>query len=136
MPTYRYQCKNCLIIYRRTCSIAEYSAHSEAICVNPKCINFHLPVNRLYDVPVVTPIMHSHLNSATGTVVSSATKHADDLKRASDAATARTGMEHRFVPHDNRDPDVARALGVTDEGLDVTRRRRRDAGLDPGPTIL
>lgn len=72
-----------------------------------------------------------HFNQSTGNYVSNERDFADQLKRKSEEATLRTGMEHNYVPVDVTD---AKALGVTDDGLEVTKRVRRNLGLDPAPT--
>lgn len=41
-----------------------------------------------------------HFSPAVGKVVSSEKEFRDDLKKASEQATARTGIEHNFVPMD------------------------------------
>lgn len=43
-------------------------------------------------------------NRAVGAYVSSAADFRSKLSKASDEASANTGMEHRFVPIDLRDP--------------------------------
>lgn len=75
--------------------------------------------------------MAPHFNQSTGTYVSSQREFNDGLKRASEAATLRTGMDHNFQPVDVTD---MKSLGVTDEGLEETRRRRRAEGLDKPST--
>lgn len=64
--------------------------------------------------------MPEHFAHSVGKVVRGRKHFREELQRASDAATARTGVPHRFEPVDLRDRE---ALGVTDEGLDATARR-------------
>lgn len=72
--------------------------------------------------------MPEHYNNATGTYVNNERNFKDDLKRKSEEATIRTGMEHNFVPVDLREKE---ALGVTDEGLHEQTRRLHDTGEVP-----
>lgn len=76
------------------------------------------------------PGMPEHFNRSVGAVVSSHRQFERELRRASDEATERTGIEHRYVPVD---PTDRRALGVTDAGLDATNRHRVAEGLKPVP---
>jgi hypothetical protein len=75
--------------------------------------------------------MAAHFNQSTGTYVSNEREFADGLKLASEEASARTGMDHNFIPVDVTD---MKALGVTDEGLEHTKKVRRDTGLDAPST--
>lgn len=71
--------------------------------------------------------MIEHLNVTTGMPVSSEKQFKEQLKIKSDEATQRTGMDHKFVPCDVTD---MKALGVTGDGIDESRRTRRAQGLD------
>jgi len=68
--------------------------------------------------------MPEHFNVAVGRPVSSSKQFADELKRKSEEASLRTGMDHNFVPVDVTD---MKAVGATDEGLDHTRKVHHDA---------
>lgn len=70
--------------------------------------------------------MQEHFNTSTGTYVSTRRDFEDDLKRKSEEASHRTGMDHNFVPVDMND---MKALGVTDEGLEETHRKHHDNAL-------
>jgi predicted PP-loop superfamily ATPase len=78
----------------------------------------------------IAPVMHAHMNSTTGTVVSSGRQFRDELRRKSDEMTERTGMPHNYVEVDRND---TKSLRVTDEGLDTTYDRKRAAGLVHAP---
>lgn len=71
--------------------------------------------------------MQPHFNASVGKPISSAAQFRSELSRASDEQSERTGMDHHYVPVDLAD---RKALGVTDEGLDNTARRRRESGMD------
>jgi putative FmdB family regulatory protein len=66
-----------------------------------------------------------HYNLAVGGHVRSRQHFRDELRAASDRASARTGIEHNMVPVDLRDKAE---LGVTDEGMDATRRHQVATG--------
>lgn len=75
----------------------------------------------------VMPGMQPHWNAAVGRPISSDAQFRSELSRKSDELSERTGADHKFVPVDMNDK---KALGVTDEGLDTTARRRRESGMD------
>jgi len=77
--------------------------------------------------------MPEHFNASVGKYVSNENQFRDELKRASEEATLRTGMEHRFVPIDPREKA---SLGVSDEGMENTFRRQREAGQTESKLIL
>lgn len=64
--------------------------------------------------------MPPHFNPGMGKYVSSKRALEDDLKRQSEEATARTGVEHSFASADLRDRDI---FPVTEEGLQSTYDR-------------
>lgn len=74
------------------------------------------------------PAMQEHFNPAAGTHVRTMRQLEDELKRKSEEATLRTGIEHRFVPH-----LPSEAPGVTGEGIDESNRSRSRQGL---PTLV
>jgi hypothetical protein len=67
--------------------------------------------------------MREHFNVSTGQFVNNEQQFADQLKIKSEEASLRTGMDHNFVPVDVTD---MKALGVTEEGLEHTRRIHHD----------
>lgn len=71
-------------------------------------------------------VMQAAYNPAVGKEISSNRKFDDDMKRASEARSLETGMEHRF---ERVDPSDKKALGVTDEGIDQSNRVRAKQGL-------
>lgn len=104
------------------------------------------------------PIMHSHFNPAVSEVVSGEKGLDEAFKRKSEAVTLErhernlaakaemeaaaeslgmgdphiaepTMVEHRFKRVDLRDKDQ---VGITDEGLDATHKRKRDSGESAG----
>lgn len=75
--------------------------------------------------------MPEHFNTSTGAYVSNERDFRDGLKRKSEEMSIRTGMTHNYQPVDVTD---MKALGVTDDGLEETKRRRRAENLDPPST--
>lgn len=71
----------------------------------------------------------------TGQYAASRSNFRDQLKQHSERMSVRTGITHDFVEVDRRDTQT---LGVTDEGLESTRRHRRSVGLPdlPDPSSL
>jgi hypothetical protein len=63
-----------------------------------------------------------HFNNSVGEFVTNKRQFYDGLKRQSEASSIRTGIEHDFQPVDPTDMRDASAHGVTEEGLDSTRR--------------
>lgn len=77
-------------------------------------------------------VMHEHFNQSTGTVVSSMRQFNDTLKRQSDEQTAKTGIEHRFVPCDMKDLHSG-----SDKGMKETHDFKVRAGLkEPTPKLM
>ena len=70
--------------------------------------------------PAIKPSLQPHFNAATNTYVTSDRQLRDVMKAQSAEISARTGVAHDFTPIDRRETS---ALGVTEEGLDETRRR-------------
>lgn len=65
-----------------------------------------------------------HYNHSVGKYVNNYQEFKDELSRASESASERLGIEHNFQPIDGTDKS---AIGVTDEGMDETRRRHSNA---------
>ena len=76
------------------------------------------------------PVMQEHFNSTVQRPISSMRQFEQELRRASDEASERTGIDHRFAPVD---PTDRKALGVTSDGLEATNRTRQANGLRPVP---
>lgn len=83
-----------------------------------------------------SPVLHTHFNPTVGKEVSSMRGFKDDLKRASDAATAATGIPHNFQPLSPSELKDAAALGVTDEGLKETHDHKVAMGEIPATPKL
>lgn len=68
-----------------------------------------------------------HFNQSVGHFVNNERQLRDELKRQSDVESATTGIDHNYEYLSPADMAEASARGVTDEGLDETRRRKHDA---------
>jgi hypothetical protein len=66
--------------------------------------------------------MPEHFNHSVGEWVSNRRQFYDALKRRSDQSSARTGMDVDLQPLSPSDMAEAASHGVTEEGLDDTRR--------------
>lgn len=114
---YHYRCRGCgaeALVEHRADTLGE-------------CAGCEGELRRVWSVNVA-PVMHEHWNTTVQKPISSMRQFETELRRASDEATARTGIEHRFAPVD---PTDRKALGVTSEGMDTTNRARVAAGLKP-----
>lgn len=69
--------------------------------------------------------MQEHFNHSLGRPVSGERDYKEGLKRASEAASIRTGLDTNYQPVDMTD---TKSLGVTEEGLDATNKRLHDSG--------
>lgn len=118
---YSYKCRSCGHTHDTTTHATGYMGP----CPRPACDG---DMYRDYSsVQLARPAMQEHLNTTTGTVVRTMSQFEDDLKRKSEEATLRTGIEHKFVPH-----MPSEAPGVTGEGIDESNRTRTKLGL---PTL-
>lgn len=122
---YSYVCEPCGL----EVILAEFQrigASPSAVC--PLCSG---RIVRMVSSPAIVAGFQDGFNPTVGQYISSKHQLQSELDRVSDDMSARTGANHHYVPVDLRDPA---ALGVTDEGLDATRRHRRDSGTDAPPT--
>lgn len=94
-----------------------------SLCSNPNCLGEMLRCVRNLNYKHA---MQAHYNTAVG-YVNNSRELDDKLKEHSERQSNYTGTEHNYERVDLREKD---ALGVTDEGLDSTMKRRRDTGLD------
>lgn len=110
---YAYKCGDC-----RTTVDSTYRGDALGPC--PNCTTGVL--KRRWSVNTAA-VMQEHFNNTTGTVVSSMSGFRDDLKRAGDEYSQRTGMDCDFQPRDWDD------LGATGEGMDGVNSERSKLGL-------
>lgn len=120
---YRYQCPECGSVQDDT----QFAPLGE---FGPDCLDCHaegLILTRMQRVASFSykRSMPEHYNHTTNTVVKSENHYKSELSRLSDIQSERTGQYHNYQPVD---PTDKAGLGVTDEGMDATRKRKRDAG--------
>ena len=121
MAIQQFKCRTCDI---RVSTQQPVGVEPSAPRTCPKCGGQDW--GRVYDVQVVRP-MHEHMNHTTGTLVSDMRGFRDALKRKSEEATLRTGVEHNYEPVDPADmKKVVEDSGAV--GLDSTNRARHAAG--------
>lgn len=127
MPVYDYRCALCGTLAQQRRSIHDNGPL-------PQCPTCRAPMTRDYSLGfgVITP-MQPHFNLSVGHYVTNKRQFTDSLKAASDEASERLGHEHRFV---EIDPTDTSSLGVTEDGMDETYRRRRNSGQDEGRVWL
>lgn len=118
MPIYEFRCRRCGHTDHRT-------RPSDTIGPCPMCEQGEL--RRVFSFQVA-PVMPTHLNKTTGTIVGSSRQFAHDLRVAGQKLTEKDGIPRDYQPVDLSD---AKALGVTGEGLDSTNRHRVANGLPP-----
>lgn len=109
---YEYRCQVCGAVFRSN------ERASKSFC---QCGGV---AQRLWGFQM-TPVMHHHHNSVTGSVISDRNQFKSELKRKSDEATERTGIPHNYVPADMSD---TKSLRVTDDGLRETYDRQIRTG--------
>lgn len=95
MTLYEYRCTHCSTAY----SDFERANRIERYC--NKCEGT-TTWQRVWAVSIHRP-MQEHFNHSVGKPISDPRQHADELKRASEAATLATGIEHNYVPIDYAD---------------------------------
>ena len=101
MPTHDYRCPaghTARDVYQRLADPVQ--ATRTMRCPDPDCNLFAVKVIAM---PGVKRSFAEHMNTATGKYTQTAAEHRENLKRASEKATLRTGIEHNYVPMDHAD---------------------------------
>lgn len=125
MPIFEYKCPEC---QNRVISTVR-GDRLDADC--PHC-DQPRTFRRVFSVSVRRP-MQAHFNNTVGKVISDEKQFERELQRKGEEYTAETGIETNYRPIDYRDKE---ALGVTEEGLDATRKRMRDSGELPSGNLI
>ena len=123
MPMYEYKCSICRISFTST-------ARNEAIPC-PMCSR---DARRRFSFSVL-PSFQDGYTPTTGGYVANERDLRDQLKRKSEEATLRNGIEHRYVPVDLRDKA---ACGVSDEVYEARNEniiKQAEAARKPPPDI-
>lgn len=110
MPQYQFRCDSCRVLY--TVEDRNNVPPCPTCGLNPKRVWSFTNSNS----------MPEHFNHSLGEYVSNRRQFYDGLKRASEEASVRTGIEHNFQPLDPSDLADPSAHGVTDEGMEETHR--------------
>lgn len=116
MKVYEYKCLNCET--RRTSDV-----RGDKVFLNCDQCGYGVVHQRVWSV-AVKPMMHAHLNSTTGTVVSDFNQFKTELRIKGEIAEERTGIPHKYEPLEYGDHA---AFGATGEGIyesNVERSRR------------
>jgi hypothetical protein len=114
MPEYQYRCKGCSRLFA--------SGDRSDVTRCPYC---QTGATRVFAFYTGTG-MKEHWNTAVGRYVSNRHDMDEALKRQSDEASVRTGIDHQYEyisPAEMADPS---AHGVSEDGLEETRRRHHD----------
>ena len=113
MPLYDYVCTQCAqITADQYFPIKEPSTHIQC----PQCGGL---ARKILAFPAIKRSMGEHYNASLGRHVSNEKDYKSGLAAASRLASARSGREVNYSPVDLRDRE---SVGVTEEGLDSTRR--------------
>ena len=114
MPMYEYVC--------RFCRLTTLSSSRNEPTVRCECGNNTW--KRKWSVNFGT-VMHSHMDSTTGKLISDPKQFKNELRAKSDEMSERTGLEHDYQPVDPHDTS---GLKVTEDGLRETYDRKVRTG--------
>lgn len=118
MMIYEYKCPNCQ-------AHAESFTRADRITAHCQSCDSEQEFRRVFSISTQA-VMQEHWNATVNKPISSHRQFVDELKRAAEVASLRTGMEHKYETIDSRDKE---ALGVTDEGVHESNRIRQKQGL-------
>lgn len=132
MPAYEHRCRVCRATITTVCGHDERDALTDTACHTPDCPG---TLKRVFSFSA-PEMFEPHWNASVGKYVTSKSELKSELARASEAATARTGVEHNFSlidTHDVRPED----MGVDDTGLAATHDAKVAAGeIEPTRKFL
>lgn len=124
MPRYTFVCEGCGERSERVMTFAEHDEWRESDHLHSIiCLGMW---EQVLDFRYGRP-MPEHYSPALGRPVSSSRDFHDGLKRQSEAASVRTGIEHNYMTVDPTDPSSA---GVNDAGMEATNRRVHNELMD------
>lgn len=116
MPEYQYRCASCKVIFT---TLSRTEIPPCPVCNHESTRDFQFQFR---------PSTPEHFNTSLGQYVSNERELRDAIKRQSDEASERNGIEHNMEFLTRADMADPSAHGVTDEGLDDTRRAWHDMG--------
>lgn len=115
MTIFGYKCPKC----KQTYTSSERADRIDHIC---RC--GHTPLHRDFSGISIAPAMQEHWNTTLNRPISSMQQFKDGLKIEGERLSAYTQVEQRL---EVLDPEQAK-VGVTDEGLEATNRKRVGQG--------
>lgn len=122
MAAFQYKCKSCGLEGLLYGDIGQDPPRPESVCPDCGANDW----GRVYSLSVHRP-MADHWNNTTGQVVGSMREFKEQLKRKSEEATLKSGIEHNYEPIDYS--DFAHVIEASDaQGLDDTNRARAREG--------
>jgi hypothetical protein len=134
---YGYECRQCGQGYEsnRRGNVLEVLDYSRGVTGGPvfytskTCLCGHHEIKRKYSISA-TPMMHSHMNASTGSLISDHAQFARELKMKGEMETERTGIPCNYVPIDP-DEALAQVVKTGAVGLDSTNQARMNEGKPP-----
>ena len=114
MAEYQYRCNRCQRLFA--------SGQRADAMTCPDCYG-HAPRKFSFNVAVS---MKEHWNTAVGQYVSNRREFEDGLKRKSEEASTRLGIDHEFVPLSPAEMADASAHGADEGALERQRKTERD----------
>lgn len=123
MAEYQYKCANCRVVFT---TLSRTEIPPCPFCGNVSTRDFSF---------FFKPDTPEHFNHSVGEYVSNERELRDALKRQSDEASERNGIEHNLEYLSRSDMSDFGAHGVTEEGLEESRKAWSDMGLQH-PTEL
>jgi hypothetical protein len=116
VPLYPFRC--------RSCSYTEDTLTNEPHPC-PHCSGL---MKRTWTTVQFSPSpFQPHYNYSVGAYVNSQQEFNDVLRRKGDAMSERLGMDTSYAPLHPADFTETKTLGVTEEGLDSTRKLQKDS---------
>ena len=114
MGEYQYRCRSCNRLFA--------SGTRADVTTCPDCSG---PAVRKFGF-YVSSGLKGHWNSAVGQYVENERQMTDALKRQSEEQSIRTGIDHQYEYVSPSEMADASAHGVSEDGLEESRRRRHD----------
>ena len=126
MPTYKFRCDECGVERIEVMSFKEHAATrgNPGHWLLDPAAGCRGILKQVFDFQFHRG-MPEHYNASLGARVSTPGQIQSALSRQSDEMSARMGFDHHYELVDPHDPQSA---GVTEQGMEETRKRARDTG--------
>lgn len=124
MPEYQYKCVSCKVTFT---TLSRTDIPPCPVCGHESTRDY------VFQFKPDTP---EHFNHSIGQYVTNERELRDAIKRQSDEASERNGIEANMEFMTRADMADPSAHGVTDEGLEQSRREWRDMGLQHGSELI